>query len=75
MSWTKLSCNSELYSEHQTVYTLRVKNGHLSILLESSSCIQSQGERGAQIKAAEVNSLLSATLGGMKTHSKNNFVF
>jgi hypothetical protein len=23
---TEVSCNSQLYSEHQTIYTLRVKN-------------------------------------------------
>lgn len=25
MTWTKVSCDSQLYSEHQTVYALRVK--------------------------------------------------
>ena len=28
MSRTEVSCNSQLYSEHQTIYTLRVKKGH-----------------------------------------------
>ena len=30
MRQTKVSCNSQLYSEHQTVYTLRVKKSHPS---------------------------------------------
>ena len=30
MRQTKASRNSQLYSEHQTIYTLRVKNNHLS---------------------------------------------
>ena len=41
---SKVSYNSQLYSEQQTVYTLRVKRGHLSKVLLSSGCIQLQGQ-------------------------------
>lgn len=27
---TKISCNSQLYAEHRTVYTLRVRKSHMS---------------------------------------------
>lgn len=30
MSQTKVPCNSQLYSEHQIIYTLRVKKSHQS---------------------------------------------
>ena len=33
LRWAKASCNRQLYSEHQTVYTLEVKKSHLSKLL------------------------------------------
>ena len=38
------SHNSQLYLEHQTIYTPRAKNDHISKVLMSSSCIQSQGQ-------------------------------
>jgi hypothetical protein len=37
MRWTKVSCNSQLYSEPRTIYTLRVKKGHMSKVLMSST--------------------------------------
>lgn len=30
---TKVSCNSQLYSVHETIYTLRVKKNHVSKVL------------------------------------------
>lgn len=30
MRWTKVSCKGQLYSESQTIYTLRVKKSHMS---------------------------------------------
>jgi hypothetical protein len=43
LNWqTKASGNSQLYSEPQTMYTLRAKKGHLSEILMGSSYIQSQ---------------------------------
>ena len=30
MRQTKVSCNSQLYSVHETIYTLRVKKNHMS---------------------------------------------
>lgn len=37
---TKLSLNSQPYSAPQTVCTLRVKKGHMSKVLMSSSCVK-----------------------------------
>lgn len=31
----KLSCDSQLYSEHQTIYTLKVKKSHTSKVFNS----------------------------------------
>ena len=42
MRWTEVSCNSQLYSEHQTVYTLKVTKVHVSKVLMGSGRIQSQ---------------------------------
>lgn len=39
---TKVSCNSLLYSEPQTVYLLRVKKGHIGKVVMRSSYMQSQ---------------------------------
>ena len=38
----KFSCHSQLYSKHRTIYTLKVKKGHLGKVLLSASCKQSQ---------------------------------
>lgn len=51
---TKVSCNSELYSGHQTVYTLTIKRGHLSKVI-SSSCVQSQGHTICGIEKDSLN--------------------
>jgi hypothetical protein len=32
MGQTKVSCNIQFYSEHQTIYTLRIKKSHMSKL-------------------------------------------
>jgi len=42
MRLTKVSCSSQLYPEPRRIYTPRVKKGHMSKVLMSSSCIQSQ---------------------------------
>lgn len=47
MRQTKVSCSSELHSEHQSIDTLRIKRNHRSKVLMSSSCIQSQGQAAA----------------------------
>lgn len=39
---TKVSYNSQLYSESQTIYTLKAKKGHMNKIRMSSSCIQPQ---------------------------------
>lgn len=41
---TKVLWNSQLYSEPQTVYTLRVRGGHMSKVLMNSRYMQSQGQ-------------------------------
>lgn len=71
---------------HQTIYPPRVKKGHLSSkVFTSSNCVQSQGQAACsktcfsilawygKITTGEVNSPLYDTPGrGMQTHSKNN---
>lgn len=44
MRQTKVSCSSQLHSEHQSIYTLWVKRNRMSKGLMNSSCIQSQGQ-------------------------------
>lgn len=44
MKQTKVSRNSQLYSGPQTIYVLRVKQGHMSKVHVSSNCVQSQGQ-------------------------------
>jgi hypothetical protein len=38
---TNFSCNIQLYSEPQAVYTLSVRKDHMSKILMSSTCTQS----------------------------------
>lgn len=42
MKQAKVSYKCKLYSEPQTIYTLRVKKGHMSKVTISSSYIESQ---------------------------------
>ena len=44
MRQTKVSCNSQLYSEPQKIYTLKVRKGHMNKILISLSYIQLQGK-------------------------------
>lgn len=67
MRWTKVSGNSQLYLEHQTVYTPRGE--------ESSVYSHKDKPRVTNILLHR-DSLLVATPGrSMKTHSKSKFIF
>lgn len=44
MRQTKSSCNSQLYSEYQTVYILGIKEDHMSKVHTSLGCMQSWGQ-------------------------------
>jgi hypothetical protein len=68
MSQTKVSCSSQLYSEHQTMCTLRVRMTQMSKVFNHkdkmhgvNTCFST--EAYIWLPKAEVNSLLSATLG------------
>ena len=81
------SPNSQLYSEHQTIYTQRIKCSHMRKVFNhkdkmrmAKTCFSmeacNQVTRTSSNDQSEVNTLLSATPGkGTKTPSKNNLVF
>lgn len=77
MRQTKVSCNRQLYSEHQTVYTLRVKESHQSEgynhkdkLHMAKICFFLE----SRMTTAEASSLASPRR-STKTHSKNKSMF
>ena len=86
MRWNKVPCNSQLYSEHQTIYSLRVKRSHMSKVSIHKG--KPHGEKTCfsievykQIATAScnelsvVNLLLSATSGrGKKTQTEKSSI-
>lgn len=68
---TKISYNSQLYSEYRAVHTLRLKN-HTSRIFQSQEQAAHAKivlfHRGMQITTAKVKSLLSTTPARGKTH-------
>lgn len=67
-------CNSQLYSEHQLICTLRVKNKvtWAKCTITRTSCMW----QNIWLTTAEVTSFLSTAPGrSTKTHSKNNSMF
>ena len=71
-------CKSQLYWEHQTIYTLRLKKSHLSKVYNYKHTPHVHGKnifshRGIWIPAAEVSLLLSnIPRRGTKAQPKNN---
>lgn len=82
--WTKALCNSQLYSEHQTMYALKVKENHISKVYNhkdklhvAKACFSMEANKWILIDScneqSDENSLLSVPGRGTKAHSTNNF--
>jgi hypothetical protein len=66
----KVSCSRQLYPEHQTIYTLRVKTGLSTLYNPEDTYVEACFHRGTGI-TADVSALLSSTPGrNTETHPR-----
>lgn len=65
--WTEFSWNSQFYSEHQSIFTLRVKKNHKNEIFSHKKKLHREKicffHRGKRITTAEVNSFVFAETG------------